>query len=228
MEVSRIGNRAVALVGRYLQSPFRCSSISSSVCSSVSSPTGREGAERAGQAPRGTSPRLSVAIVGAGPAGFYVASKLSKRAPGTQIDLLEALPSPYGLVRSGVAPDHPDTKNVEHQFWSMMNDGVVEYFGNVKVGRDVSLGELRGMYDAVVLSYGASRGKRLQIEGKELKNVMSARDFVNWYNGVPVEDGSDAGPCRPPCRPPCRSWTACVRWLYAVWETWHWIVRVYC
>ena len=197
MEVSRIGNRAVALVGRYLRSPFRCSSISSSgcssVCSSVSSPTGGEGAERAGQAPRGTSSRLSVAIVGAGPAGFYVASKLSKRAPGTQIDLLEALPSPYGLVRSGVAPDHPDTKNVEHQFWSMMNDGVVEYFGNVKVGRDVSLGELRGMYDAVVLSYGASRGKRLQIEGKELKNVMSARDFVNWYNGVPVEDGSDAG-----------------------------------
>jgi adrenodoxin-NADP+ reductase len=128
---------------------------------------------------------LSVAIVGAGPAGFYVASKLSKRAPGASIDILEALPCPYGLVRSGVAPDHPETKNVMHQFRDVMKAGTVEYFGNVQVGKDVSLKELRGMYDAVVLSYGAGGGKRLQIPGQGLQNVMSARDFVNWYNGVP-------------------------------------------
>lgn len=184
-EVSRMGSRSVALVGRYLRSQvLRCASSVSSVSSL---PTAGDGAEGALRAAQGTGSGLAVAIVGAGPAGFYVASKLSKRVPGTQIDLLEALPSPYGLVRSGVAPDHPDTKNVVHQFWSMMNEGMVEYFGNVKVGRDVSLGELRGLYDAVVLTYGAGRGKRLQIEGKELGNVISARDFVNWYNGVPAE-----------------------------------------
>jgi len=193
MEVSRVGSRSVTVLGRYLRSQFRCASSTSPVCSSVPSPTVGDSAERAGQAPPDSGSGLSVAIVGAGPAGFYVASKLSKRIPGTQIDLLEALPSPYGLVRSGVAPDHPETKNVVNQFWSMMNDGVVEYFGNVKVGRDVSLGELRGLYDAVVLSYGAGRGKRLQIEGNDLVNVMSARDFVNWYNGMPAEDEREGG-----------------------------------
>lgn len=162
---------------------------------------------------------LSVAIVGAGPAGLYVASKLAKRIPGTEIDVLEALPSPYGLVRSGVAPDHPETKNVIHQFQALLEDGTVEYFGNVRVGggngkdgadanasnrstvstvSNVSLFELRSMYDAVVLSYGAGSGRRLRVAGHGLKNVMSARDFVNWYNGVPLcagggdsDDGDD-------------------------------------
>ena len=121
--------------------------------------------------------------------------------------MLEALPSPYGLVRSGVAPDHGDTKNVVHQFREVMRAGVVRYFGNVRVGGsggagggaggdtttstggkiekkyDVGLSELRGLYDAVVLSCGAGGGKRLGVVGGGLGNVVSAREFVNWYNG---------------------------------------------
>lgn len=131
--------------------------------------------------------QMKICIVGSGPAGFYVADKVSKRLPGSSIDILESLPCPYGLVRSGVAPDHPDTKNVIHHFDDMMQRGVVEYYGNIHVGDPsaVSLAELRQMYHAVVLAYGAGRGKRLRIPGNSLRNVMSARDFVHWYNGHP-------------------------------------------
>ena len=188
--MSTMRGRSVALLSGCLQSFHRLQlsqrtpvrSWSSAVSFSARDDSGLQRDE-----PNGHGSQLSVAIVGAGPAGFYVASKLSKRVPATQIDLLEALPSPYGLVRSGVAPDHPDTKNVVHQFRDLMKEGVVKYFGNVRVGQDVSLRELRGLYDAVVLTYGAEGGKRLNIDGRDLKNVMSARDFVNWYNGVPAE-----------------------------------------
>eukprot|EP00889_Picochlorum_renovo_P000699 jgi/Picre1/27729/NNA_000693.t1 len=137
----------------------------------------------------GVAEPVKVCIVGSGPAGFYSADKcIAKRLPdGCHIDILEALPCPYGLVRSGVAPDHPDTKNVMHHFQDMMERKRVEYFGNVRVGKDVSLDELRGLYHAVVLAYGAGGGKRLSVEGSGLKNIMSARDFVNWYNGHPSD-----------------------------------------
>ena len=134
---------------------------------------------------------MKICIVGSGPAGFYVAEKLSKRLPGSHVDILERLPSPYGLVRSGVAPDHPDTKNVIHQFQSLMERGTVEYLGNVHVGDAVSLEELRRMYHAVVLAYGAGAGKRLSIPGNTMGNVVSARDFVNWYNGHPLGNDVD-------------------------------------
>ncbi len=134
---------------------------------------------------------IKICIVGSGPAGFYVADRISKRLPGSRVDILERFPSPYGLVRSGVAPDHPDTKNVIHQFHSLMERGLVEYWGNVCVGEDVQLEELRNMYHAVVLAYGAGAGKRLSIPGKDMGNVVSARDFVNWYNGHPLGNRVD-------------------------------------
>ncbi|GAX76390.1 hypothetical protein CEUSTIGMA_g3835.t1 [Chlamydomonas eustigma] len=129
---------------------------------------------------------LRVAIVGTGPAGFYTASQLLKRlGSSVHIDLIDRLPTPFGLVRSGVAPDHQDTKNVTHQYTSIARDERCSFFGNVTLGRDVSLRELRDMYNAVVLAYGAESDRKLGIPGEEAGNVFSAREFVWWYNGHP-------------------------------------------
>ncbi|PAA77398.1 hypothetical protein BOX15_Mlig030444g2 [Macrostomum lignano] len=128
----------------------------------------------------------TVAIVGSGPASFYVAQQLLKLHPSMQVDLLERLPVPFGLVRYGVAPDHPDVKNVITGFTKIARDPRLAFFGNVSVGTDVRLRHLLDAYTAVVLAYGASRAKRLGIPGEDsLDNVLSARDFVNWYNGFP-------------------------------------------
>ncbi|KAL3815996.1 hypothetical protein ACHAXA_010656 [Cyclostephanos tholiformis] len=197
--------------------------------------------------------RLSAAIVGSGPSGFYAAkylmSSISKRIlqsedsppeteevmakeeegesgtvtkpippfgwSGIDVDVLERLPTPYGLVRYGVAPDHPEVKNVEREFASLFNENCednenydvsddaegrrhrrkrashtsLSYFGNVDVGKDVSLAELRSLYDVVILAYGCqSSDLRLGVPGSgagELEGVLSAREFVAWYNGHP-------------------------------------------
>lgn len=98
----------------------------------------------------------------------------------------EKLPSPFGLVRSGVAPDHPDTKNVTHHFEEIAHHPNVTYFGNTPVGGNVvRVEDLKRLYHAVVLAYGAETGRRLDIPGQSLKNIHSARDFVHWYNGHP-------------------------------------------
>ena len=204
--------------------------------------------------------RLSVAIVGAGPSGFYTAKYLSSAVVkklqsaaaiilastsssstaaddvataaddgeaaglptnffnyrGIDIDILERLPTPYGLVRYGVAPDHPEVKNVEKEFASLFVEhcssvggetttipssssiiankliahnsiSTLSYFGNVDVGHTISLSQLQSLYDIVVLAYGCqSSDKRLGIPGEaELEGVLSAREFVAWYNGHP-------------------------------------------
>jgi len=118
-----------------------------------------------------------------------VEEKLSKQQQEDEydlnIDMIEKLPTPYGLVRSGVAPDHPEVKSVEHDFDSVFTSSCtkMQFMGNVQVGRDVSLNELRDLYDVVVLAYGCESDNKLGIDGEErLKGILSAREFVAWYN----------------------------------------------
>ncbi|KAF0686186.1 Aste57867_21972 [Aphanomyces stellatus] len=127
-----------------------------------------------------------VCIVGSGPAGFYTAKYLLHDHPTLKVDMLEALPTPYGLVRSGVAPDHPEVKNVMNDFEKVAADPRFALLGNVDVGNDVTVKELQRYYNAVVIAAGASDDRKLNIPGEdELSGVLSARSFVNWYNGHP-------------------------------------------
>ncbi|WIA12056.1 hypothetical protein OEZ85_012135 [Tetradesmus obliquus] len=130
--------------------------------------------------------QLAVCIVGSGPAGFYTAHQLLKLyGEDVKIDILDRLPTPFGLVRTGVAPDHEDTKNVTNQFTRIAQDPRVNFFGNVNVGRDITLDEIRKLYNAVVLAYGAESDRKLNIPGENSHGVHAAREFVWWYNGHP-------------------------------------------
>lgn len=128
---------------------------------------------------------VSVAIIGAGPSGFYTAEALLKRDVDCRIDIIESLPTPYGLIRFGVAPDHQSTKRVTRAYERTALDHRVSYFGNVEVGRDVTLKELRRLYDAVVLAIGAPLDRALNIPGGDKEGVFGAAAFVGWYNGHP-------------------------------------------
>lgn len=128
---------------------------------------------------------LSVAIVGSGPAGFYTADALLEKNADCQIDIIERLPTPYGLIRAGVAPDHAKTKNVARAYEKIANDPRVHYYGNVEIGRDISVAELRAAYDAVVLATGASVDRKLGIPGDDKPGVLGVAAFVGWYNGHP-------------------------------------------
>lgn len=126
----------------------------------------------------------SVAIVGAGPAGFFAAEALLQQSE-VYVDMFERLPAPYGLVRYGVAPDHQKIKRVEVGFAKTGQHPRMRYFGNVSVGHDVSVDELVRRYDQVVFAMGCERAKPLGIPGEELEGVHSALSFVSWYNGHP-------------------------------------------
>lgn len=126
-----------------------------------------------------------VAIVGSGPAGFYCAEAICKKDPEVRIDIIDRLPTPYGLVRSGVAPDHQGTKNVWRVFDRTAQRDHVRYFGNVEVDRDLSVAELLERYDAVVLAVGVTTDRRLGIEGEDLPGVYGSRALSGWYNGHP-------------------------------------------
>ncbi|KAM0903408.1 hypothetical protein ACQ4PT_018638 [Festuca glaucescens] len=128
---------------------------------------------------------LHVCVVGSGPAGFYTAEKMLKGHEGAQVDIIDRLPTPFGLVRSGVAPDHPETKIVVNQFSRVAANAHCSFFGNVTLGSDVSLSELRKTYDIVVLAYGAESDRSFGIPGEDLRGIHSAREFVWWYNGHP-------------------------------------------
>ncbi|EPS70586.1 hypothetical protein M569_04174, partial [Genlisea aurea] len=128
---------------------------------------------------------LRVCIVGSGPAGFYAAEKILKAHETVEVDVIDRLPSPFGLVRSGVAPDHPETKIVTNQFSRVARNERCSFFGNVALGSSVTLAELRDLYNAVVLAYGAESDRSLGIPGEGLVGVHSAREFVWWYNGHP-------------------------------------------
>jgi ferredoxin/flavodoxin---NADP+ reductase len=128
---------------------------------------------------------LRVAVVGSGPAGFYAAGALLDAEPGFEVDMLERLPTPWGLVRLGVAPDHPKLKSVSRAFERIAEKPGFRFFGNVEVGRDLSHTDLAQVYDAVVYAFGAQTDKRLGIPGEDLPGSWSATEFVAWYNGHP-------------------------------------------
>lgn len=134
----------------------------------------------------GTDERpLRVAIVGSGPSGFYAAGALLKADMEVKIDMFDRLPAPHGLVRYGVAPDHQNIKAVSKIYDRTSNDENVRFFGNVDFGRDVALSDLQRYYDQIIFAVGAQSDRRLNIEGEDLPNSMSATEFVAWYNGHP-------------------------------------------
>jgi ferredoxin--NADP+ reductase len=131
------------------------------------------------------SSSLRVAIVGSGPAGFYAAEALQKGMPGIAIDLIDRLPTPFGLVRGGVAPDHPKIKSVTRVFDRIATQPGFRYLGHVNVGTDVTVEELRARYHVLILCYGAETDRHLGIPGEQLAGSHAATEFVAWYNGHP-------------------------------------------
>jgi ferredoxin--NADP+ reductase len=131
---------------------------------------------------------FKIAIVGAGPAGYFTAQAFQNAQTDElafTIDMIERLPTPWGLVRSGVAPDHPKIKTVSKVFEKIAKTEGFRLFANVELGKDISLKDLRERYDAVVLATGSSKGRKLRIPGEELPNCISAAEFVPWYNAHP-------------------------------------------
>jgi ferredoxin--NADP+ reductase len=134
-----------------------------------------------------TARRLRVAIVGSGPGGFYAAEALLAASdPAVEVDVFEALPAPFGLVRYGVAPDHPKIKNVIERYQKTAEHPSFAFFGNTEVGRDISVEEMRRHYDTIVLASGAQTDRRLGIPGEDLPGSYTATEFVAWYNGHPA------------------------------------------
>jgi ferredoxin--NADP+ reductase len=128
---------------------------------------------------------LRVAVVGSGPAAFYAAGHLLDAERPAEVDMIERLPTPWGLVRLGVAPDHPKLKEVSRAFERIAQKPGFRFLGNVEVGRVVEHDELMRLYDAVVYAVGAQTDKRLGIPGEDLPGSWSATEFVAWYNGHP-------------------------------------------
>ncbi len=132
--------------------------------------------------------QYKVAIIGAGPAGYFAAQALHNQQNEERsfaIDMIERLPTPWGLVRSGVAPDHPKIKTVSKVFEQIAADPNFRLFANVEIGSEITVEQLAQIYDAVVIATGSSLGKKLGIPGEDLYGSMSAADFVPWYNAHP-------------------------------------------
>src|SRR5690348_4091543 len=128
---------------------------------------------------------LRVAVIGSGPAGFYAAGALLDADVPIEVDMIERLPTPWGLVRLGVAPDHPKLKTVSRAFERIADKPGFRFVGNVEIGRDLHHADLVRLYDAVVYAVGAQADRRLGIPGEELPGSWSAFKFVAWYNGHP-------------------------------------------
>ena len=139
-----------------------------------------------GSGHRTGSMTISVAIVGAGPSGFYTAQALMDLGVDCRIDLIDTLPTPFGLIRGGVAPDHQHTKRVTRTYEEIAAQPTINFYGNVEAGRDISILELRALYDAVVLAIGMPMDRSLDLIGGAKKGVYGAAEFVGWYNGHPV------------------------------------------
>jgi ferredoxin--NADP+ reductase len=139
-------------------------------------------------------PTFKIAIVGAGPAGYFAAQALQNLANDDrtfEIDMIERLPTPWGLVRSGVAPDHPKIKTVSKVFEKIAAQETFRLFANVEIGNDISVAQLQEKYDAVIIATGSSHGKTLGIPGENLRGSLSAATFVPWYNAHPDFVGVD-------------------------------------
>ena len=139
-------------------------------------------------------PTFKIAIVGAGPAGYFAAQALQNLANDDrvfEIDMIERLPTPWGLVRSGVAPDHPKIKTVSKVFEKIAAQESFRLFANVEIGSDISIAQLQERYDAVIIATGTSLGKTLGIPGENLRGSLSAASFVPWYNSHPDFVGVD-------------------------------------
>jgi ferredoxin/flavodoxin---NADP+ reductase len=128
---------------------------------------------------------MRVAVVGSGPAGFYAASALLSADTPVEVDMIERLPTPWGLVRLGVAPDHPKLKSVSRAFERIAEQPGFRFLGNVEFGRDLQHADLVRLYDAVVYAVGAQTDRRLGIPGEDLHGSWAATEFVAWYNGHP-------------------------------------------
>ncbi|MDZ7707917.1 MAG: FAD-dependent oxidoreductase [Trueperaceae bacterium] len=128
---------------------------------------------------------LRVVIVGAGPSGLFAADALLKARDDVRVDVFDRLPTPYGLVRYGVAPDHAKIKSVTKAFEKTCRDPRLRFFGNVDIGKDVTVDELRRYAHAVILAVGASSDRSLGVPGEDLAGSLSATEFVAWYNGHP-------------------------------------------
>ena len=124
-------------------------------------------------------------MVGSGPAGFYAAGALLDAEVPVEVDMIERLPTPWGLVRLGVAPDHPKLKTVSRAFERIALKPGFRFFGNVEVGRDLTHRDLTRLYDAVIYAFGAQSDRRLGIPGEDLPGSWSATELVAWYNGHP-------------------------------------------
>src|SRR5271169_2792270 len=139
---------------------------------------------------------LNVAVVGSGPAGLYAAEALVKQAAALpvpvplRVDVIDRLPTPYGLVRYGVAPDHKSIKSIAQYLRKVLESPDVRFLGGVHLGEDVTRDDLLSAYDAVIYATGAMRDRRLGIPGEDLPGSYAATDFVNWYCGHPDVDSA--------------------------------------
>ena len=126
----------------------------------------------------------SVVIIGSGPGGFYAAGSISKKL-NSDIDIIDRLPTPFGLIRGGVAPDHQTTKKISATYTRTAKKDQICFFGNIEIGKDISLEVLREIYDVVIIATGSELDNKLGIEGGDLKGVYGSAEFIGWYNGHP-------------------------------------------
>ncbi|KAI4208976.1 MAG: hypothetical protein LQ351_008038 [Letrouitia transgressa] len=127
-----------------------------------------------------------MAVLGSGPAGFYTAYKVLSRIENAHVDMYDSLPVPFGLVRFGVAPDHPEIKKCQDKFTEVASSSNFTFVGNIEIGKDLPLELLATNYDALLFAYGAATDRKLGIPNEDgLKGIYSARAFVGWYNGLP-------------------------------------------
>lgn len=151
-----------------------------------------------GESRPASAPDLTVAVIGAGPSGIYAVDALRRQTTrDVRVVVLDRLPVPFGLVRYGVAPDHPSIRSIRHTLERVLDAPGVHFYGDVQVGRDLSVTQLRRCVDAVVYAYGAGTGRRLGIPGEDLLGSIAAPELVTWYTGHPDahpdEDEQDAG-----------------------------------